>query len=99
MRISDWSSVVCSSDLQAAVGGQRRGDGLERLEQGGGRWVQRWPGAERCLDHAEHLGGSLWPDDGRGAAHPAGSRQCSSAAAISSSSALLTSMCRSMITM
>src|SRR3546814_17619239 len=25
MRISDWSSDLCSSDLQAAVGGQRRG--------------------------------------------------------------------------
>src|SRR3546814_1575755 len=30
MRISDWSSDVCSSDLVAAGKAQRRGHGLER---------------------------------------------------------------------
>src|SRR3546814_5960701 len=40
MRISDWSSDVCSSDLQLGHGGRRPGDGIrpgaDRVRQPGG---------------------------------------------------------------
>src|SRR3546814_11691059 len=35
MRISDWSSDVCSSDLDRAADGAVRADGLDRLDLAG----------------------------------------------------------------
>src|SRR3546814_4341156 len=59
MRISDWSSDVCSSDLAAHVVHHQRG--------GGGGVVGRLPG--RVVDHQADRGGALelLLDEARGA--------------------------------
>src|SRR3546814_18742880 len=47
MRISDWSSDVCSSDLQTAERGEREGDIPPPADLGGAR---RGGGIVACLD-------------------------------------------------
>src|SRR3546814_9544090 len=47
MRISDWSSDVCSSDLAASLARRRRPSDAAAARHGAGR-PQRWPGLAAC---------------------------------------------------